>query len=229
MGDLNYRITLPATQTKSLINQSNFNVLLQHDQLRFQLDSKKNCNKNTYSNFFFLLGIGFKEAPITFPPTYKFDIGTSIYDTSEKNRVPSYCDRILYYPNPLHADWLSCTEYASCGEMVLSDHKPVVGRFVAKTRMVDQNALNGIRGGILRDLDRFENEAIPDLAVVFCDDGWGMVEYGVGVTRVVEVVNKGRVVAEFKFGDDDDWCPEWVLVEPRSGCLLAGKLLMIKL
>lgn len=30
-------------------------------------------------------------------PTYRFDFGTSTYDTSEKHRVPSLTDRILVY------------------------------------------------------------------------------------------------------------------------------------
>ena len=42
----------------------------------------------------------FQEAPITFQPTYKYDAGTSVYDTSEKARVPSWTDRVLYRPAP---------------------------------------------------------------------------------------------------------------------------------
>jgi hypothetical protein len=40
-----------------------------------------------------------REQPITFQPTYKFDknypdaLG---YDSSEKRRVPAWCDRIFY-------------------------------------------------------------------------------------------------------------------------------------
>ena len=33
---------------------------------------------------------GFSEQPITFNPSYKFDPGTDHYDTSEKQRVPSW-------------------------------------------------------------------------------------------------------------------------------------------
>ena len=33
---------------------------------------------------------GFQEGRINFRPTYKFDIGKETYDTSAKNRIPSY-------------------------------------------------------------------------------------------------------------------------------------------
>ena len=33
---------------------------------------------------------GFSEQPITFYPSYKFDPGTDHYDSSEKQRVPSW-------------------------------------------------------------------------------------------------------------------------------------------
>ena len=34
--------------------------------------------------------VGFSEPPIKFLPTYKFDIQSDNYDSSSKNRVPSY-------------------------------------------------------------------------------------------------------------------------------------------
>jgi hypothetical protein len=42
---------------------------------------------------------GLREAPITFRPTYKFDKGATTalaYDSSEKRRVPSWTDRIMF-------------------------------------------------------------------------------------------------------------------------------------
>jgi hypothetical protein len=45
----------------------------------------------------------FDEGPLNFKPTYKFDKRTSQYDTSKKQRVPAWTDRILYKCMP-HAD-----------------------------------------------------------------------------------------------------------------------------
>jgi len=46
----------------------------------------------------------FNEGDIDFPPTYKFDVGSDVYDTSDKQRVPSWTDRILCR---LHPDFKS--------------------------------------------------------------------------------------------------------------------------
>ncbi|KAK6542363.1 hypothetical protein TWF694_006321 [Orbilia ellipsospora] len=58
--------------------------ILESDQLRKQQSQGK-----SFQNY--------HEGKITFMPTYKYDIGTvSTFDTSEKARVPSYCDRVLW-------------------------------------------------------------------------------------------------------------------------------------
>lgn len=67
----------------SLLNT--LNTLLTHDQLRIQQQQRKAFHE------------GWREGSIRFLPTYKYDIGTiATFDSSEKKRGPSWCDRILY-------------------------------------------------------------------------------------------------------------------------------------
>lgn len=65
--------------------QATLDSILPHDQLHRLMKSKK------------VLHEGWREAPITFLPTYKYDVGTvGLFDSSEKKRAPSWCDRVLY-------------------------------------------------------------------------------------------------------------------------------------
>ncbi|KAI1499581.1 type II inositol-1,4,5-trisphosphate 5-phosphatase [Biscogniauxia marginata] len=65
--------------------QATLDSLLPHDQLRRLIKHHKAFHE------------GWREGPITFLPTYKYDVGTiGLFDSSEKKRAPSWCDRILY-------------------------------------------------------------------------------------------------------------------------------------
>ena len=63
-------------------------------------------------------------APIGFPPTYKYDAGTPVYDTSPKRRVPAWTDRVLFSP-----DGIAPYEYDHAPEASRSDHRPVFAKF----------------------------------------------------------------------------------------------------
>ncbi|KAF2868304.1 phosphatase family protein-like protein [Massariosphaeria phaeospora] len=59
--------------------------LLSHDELHQQQKAGKAFHD------------GWTEGPIRFLPSYKYDVGNvGVFDTSEKRRCPSWCDRILY-------------------------------------------------------------------------------------------------------------------------------------
>ncbi|KAF4978425.1 hypothetical protein FZEAL_5189 [Fusarium zealandicum] len=65
--------------------QATIDSLLPHDQLRRVMKQRK------------VFHDGWREGPITFLPTYKYDVGTvGLFDSSEKQRAPSWCDRILF-------------------------------------------------------------------------------------------------------------------------------------
>ncbi len=63
---------------------------------------------------------GYKEGELTFPPTYKFDPGTDVYDSSGKSRVPSWCDRVLWRCN---TDAVELLQYTHVPQLKVSDHR----------------------------------------------------------------------------------------------------------
>ncbi|XP_018650134.1 putative type IV inositol 5-phosphatase [Schistosoma mansoni] len=69
----------------------------------------------------------FDEGRIRFPPTYKFDLNSDVYDSSEKQRVPSYTDRILFMSKKKGN--LICLDYNSINTIRSSDHRPVFALF----------------------------------------------------------------------------------------------------
>lgn len=113
-GDLNYRIdTMGRDTVVSAVKANNLAKLLERDQL---LNSKR-------KNPWFKLR-AFQELPITFAPTYKYDVGTDNYDTSEKKRAPAWCDRLLYRGR----NRITQLDYRR-HEVKVSDHRPVTGLF----------------------------------------------------------------------------------------------------
>ena len=48
------------------------------------------------SQYFRQIFRGFQEGPIRFAPTYKYDLFSDDYDTSEKQRSPAWTDRVLW-------------------------------------------------------------------------------------------------------------------------------------
>ncbi|XP_018326027.1 phosphatidylinositol 4,5-bisphosphate 5-phosphatase A isoform X2 [Agrilus planipennis] len=124
MGDLNFRINEDVFKTpaevEALIKNGELKKLYENDQLY-------TCMRkgDAFSQF--------TEQPPTFPPTFKFEVGSSDYD---HKRRPAWCDRILYRVSPhnyqnvtLHIEQKS---YKSHPSYQLSDHRPVSANFVIK-------------------------------------------------------------------------------------------------
>lgn len=124
-GDMNYRINLMRQVVMRALDDGQLKALLENDQLMIQL--KKNPGFRLRQ---------FQEAPITFRPTYKFDVGTDNYDTSEKKRVPAWCDRIFYRASK--PDRIKALEYDSIACRT-SDHRPVSGFYMIKVKYIDSH------------------------------------------------------------------------------------------
>lgn len=129
LGDFNYRIGLGWEKAMDLVKKRDLESLYANDQLNLQM----------------VAGLSFpfySEARITFMPTYKFDIGTDTYDSSEKARIPAWTDRILRKgPN------LRQLAY-NCAPLKFSDHRPVYALFDCNVSIVDEP----LRDRISRDV-----------------------------------------------------------------------------
>ncbi len=136
-GDLNYRTSTmspSATDCKETFPQphhdetspNHFSKLFEHDQLNQERLAGRTCH-------------GLTEAPVTFPPTYKYNSKEPFLVPDENlskwhwasHRWPSWCDRILYLDIP---PWLKSThpdahiitnKYSALPLLPTSDHRAV--------------------------------------------------------------------------------------------------------
>ncbi|KAH9850742.1 DNase I-like protein [Lenzites betulinus] len=118
LADTNYRIDLDNERVRTLASMDDFDALLAADQLRRAMDERAVFE-------------GYQEGPLLFRPTYKYDLGTDNYDTSEKMRVPAWTDRILFKGNNLDL------AVYSRAELRCSDHRAVFAIFRAEVRIID--------------------------------------------------------------------------------------------
>lgn len=142
-GDLNFRIQLPREEVlETLAEPDPYSRLLPHDELTTLKHEDPAFRLHA-----------FDEAPIEFLPTYKFDHFSNSYDTSPKQRTPSWCDRILWRTQ--RKESVECLRYERL-EADMSDHRvlpvcssvltaladihslqPVIGTFQVMVRTID--------------------------------------------------------------------------------------------
>ena len=128
-GDLNYRLDLPREEVefavhriRSLHESSSPETLRDAETLRQSLLQYDQLRATIALGRAFP---GFVEGPISFAPTFKFDKGTDDYDTSQKQRIPAWTDRILFKPVGT-----KIVEYDSVETARHSDHRPVFATFL---------------------------------------------------------------------------------------------------
>lgn len=118
LGDFNYRIGLGYDKVRHLIEMGDLAKLYENDQLNLQM-------------VYALTFPYYSEMRITFDPTYKYDLGTDNYDSSEKQRIPAWCDRILR-----KGDNIRQLSY-DAAPLRFSDHRPVFATFECDVNIID--------------------------------------------------------------------------------------------
>ncbi|XP_044755725.1 inositol polyphosphate 5-phosphatase OCRL isoform X2 [Coccinella septempunctata] len=215
LGDLNYRITeLTTSQVKTLLLRNEMNALLKADQLNQQ---KERGN----------VLLDYTEADITFPPTYKYDLNSDTFDTSEKARPPAWTDRILYRGRGIYQ-----LEYRSHMDLRISDHKPVSGVFKSEISVIDQAKFRKVHEELLKRLDKLENEFLPQVTVDQTEVKFGLIKFREPQFRDIIIANTGQVPAEYEFIkklDEQSYCKEWMRITPYYGIVNPGEKIDIRL
>ncbi|KAF9191341.1 hypothetical protein BGZ50_009459 [Haplosporangium sp. Z 11] len=218
-GDLNYRIGLSEEQVKKHLTTNDYDALLKHDQLHSQRSLLKAFSE-------------FVEHPINFHPTYKYDVGTSIWDSSEKRRVPAYTDRILWRSKDPAEDSVEPIFYKSHMDLMLSDHKPVSALFKLKVRTILHDKQMEVHQAIVRELDRYENECLPDATISSSNVDFGEVRYLEPKKTSITIKNTGTFPAQYRFKpklQDERFCRPWIWANPPVGMVLPGESACIHL
>eukprot|EP00035_Acanthoeca_spectabilis_P037140 m.43685 g.43685 ORF g.43685 m.43685 type:complete len:674 (+) comp8459_c0_seq2:216-2237(+) len=130
LGDLNYRIDLNSkakeegrpekshdahmAEVQGLVAKGNYEELVKWDQLKIA--------QNDGEAF-----VNFIEGPLNFKPTFKVlrHEGTEY----KHNRIPSFCDRVLWKSMPQRLGAVRQTLFTGLEVISTSDHKPVVAHF----------------------------------------------------------------------------------------------------
>ncbi|GAB0186816.1 synaptojanin-2 [Grus japonensis] len=161
-GDFNYRIDLTYEEVFYFLKRQDWKTLLEFDQLQQQKSSGK-------------IFKDFHEGTINFGPTYKYDVGSEAYDTSDKCRTPAWTDRVLWWRkklpfektageiNLLDSDLNAETKvrhtwtpgalmYYGRAELQASDHRPVLAIVEVEVQEVNQAA----RESVFQEVSSFQ-------------------------------------------------------------------------
>uniref|UniRef100_A0A803V0R5 phosphoinositide 5-phosphatase n=1 Tax=Ficedula albicollis TaxID=59894 RepID=A0A803V0R5_FICAL len=209
LGDLNYRLEeLDVARVKQLVEEKAFLELCQYDQLKRQMKANAAFE-------------GFTEGEISFQPTYKYDAGCDDWDTSEKCRVPAWCDRILW-----KGQNIAQLSYRSHMALKLSDHKPVSSVFDIGVKVVNEELYRKAFEEIVRSLDKLENANIPSVTLSRREIHFEDVKYmQLQVERFT--IRNGQVPCQFEFiskPDEKTYCKAWLTANPCKGFLLSVEL-----
>jgi Endonuclease/Exonuclease/phosphatase family len=188
LGDLNYRIdeSLPTETVLYMSEKGKLDELRALDQLNVERKAGR-----VFENF--------NEGFLSFPPTYKYQPGTDVYDQrpDKKLRAPAWCDRILWraQEDPAHAEQLS---YGRSETPNISDHKAVYSVLRLTVKDVIQAKREAIYDELMKLLDRYENQSLPMIGLDRVGLDFGPIRYEQSITLPIHITNTGSVVAQYR-------------------------------
>ncbi|KAI8071452.1 Endonuclease/exonuclease/phosphatase [Gongronella butleri] len=156
-GDLNYRIAMDRQEVLDVLRRKDKKQAWETLQLQDQL------KRQHITNPLFKL-LWFNEAPLMFDPTYKYDRNTNNYDSSEKKRVPAWCDRILWRSN------LTQNLDYRRHEVKASDHRPISATFQVQVKEIDGDRRDRLLEQIEQDWFHLIDRAVANKKVAYLLD-----------------------------------------------------------
>ncbi len=213
---MNYRLTISDYEARNAIAEGDIKHLRENDQLVVE--------KNACRVF-----DDYEEGEITFLPSYKFDAGTNIYDTSEKKRTPSYTDRVLWKERENKV--VKQKYYAMHDTYMISDHKPIVSGFEFPVKVILQDKYMLVYRELLKTLDKLENDMLPEIKLSNQLIDFEKVKYMEPQSRLLTLENTGQVVCEFMFvpkpGEETAHKP-WIRLDPFGGIIMPNEKMEIR-
>ncbi|XP_022684074.1 type II inositol polyphosphate 5-phosphatase 15, partial [Setaria italica] len=238
LGDLNYRLSnISYDEAMGLVSRRCFDWLRDNDQLRAEMRSGRVFQ-------------GLREGEFKFPPTYKFEkhiAGLSGYDSSEKKRIPAWCDRILYRDSRASSETecsLECpvvgsiSLYDSCMEATDSDHKPVKCVFNLDIAHVDKQTMRKKYGEIMTSNKKVRYllegmEAFPEVNI--STDDIILQDQNPSVVKLQNRSTKELACFEIigqipnSSGTPFSGFPSWLKVSPAVGMISPGQSVEVTL
>ncbi|KAK6191374.1 hypothetical protein SNE40_003083 [Patella caerulea] len=202
-GDFNYRIDMTGDEVKECVRNNELEPLQECDQL-----NKEREQGRTFQ--------GFKEAKTNFPPTYKYDLFSDDYDTSEKCRAPAWTDRVLWRRRNVlpeqdgedHSEDSDKPILYTRAELRTSDHRPVIAMFDIEVLAAEEE----MKANVLQEV--ISQQGPPDGTVIIS------MATGTSITdeivdEIVAIFNEVGEIIVVRFVGEEMW-----IIYRRGRCAL---------
>ncbi|KAI8035944.1 synaptojanin-1 [Drosophila gunungcola] len=201
-GDFNYRIDMEKDELKECVRNGDLPTVLEFDQLRKEQEAG-----NVFGEFL--------EGEIGFDPTYKYDLFSDDYDTSEKQRAPAWTDRVLWRRRKALAEGDFAASAWNPGNLIhygrselkQSDHRPVIAIIDAEIMEIDQQRRRAVFEQVIRDLGPPDSTIVVhvlEAASTGDEDGPTIYDENVMSALIAELSKMGEVTL-VRYVEDTMW------------------------